>query len=256
MKKLLLAVLVCALLLLAFSATAGAKTPTLKSLAKSVAALQKKATKQAKTIAALKSDLATAKQTIAAQGQTLTSAAPVLALAPYVSVTGNSLDGVVGPNIVFQGANLHVRSSASETDSSGLGNLIVGWNQVPGSAPSGYRSGSNNLVCGDRNSFPANGCFLAGYDNTASAGYASVSGGTDNTASAGWASVSGGTSNTASSGFSSVSGGSGNTASGGFSSVSGGSGNKATGGWATVSGGSNLTQGNAWGWSGGSYSTP
>ena len=226
MKKLLLAVLVAALLLLAFSGTANAKTPTLKSLAKTVAALQKKVTKQAKTITTLKSDLVAAKQTIAAQGQTLASAAPVLALAPYVSVSGGSLNGVVGPNIVFQGANVHVRSSTSETDTSGLGNLIVGWNQAPASPPSGYRSGSNNLVCGDRNSFPTFGCFLAGYDNKASGSYATVSGGSSNTAS------------------------------GGFSSVSGGTGNTASGGFSSVSGGSNLTQGNAWGWSGGADHTP
>jgi hypothetical protein len=263
MKKLLLVACVCSLVLFAGTATASASTPTLKSLAKSLAALQKKVALQAKTISSMKSQLAAAK--------------PVLALAPYVSVNQNIMNGVAGPNVVFQGANLHVRSSSDEDDTSGLGNLIVGWDNDPPVPLSGYRSGSNNLVCGDLNSFLDNGSLLAGQDNVCREEYASVSGGYNNTASGVIASVSGGENNIAG-GFmtsvsggafnratlnlASVSGGFNNTASGLEASVSGGRYNTASGTCASISGGGGdtmpvgLTLSASYGWAAGNTATP
>ena len=55
-----------------------------------------------------------------------------MALAPYVSVTGSALNSVPGPNVVLQGCNLNLRSTTSEDGTSGLGNLIVGWDDNPG----------------------------------------------------------------------------------------------------------------------------
>ena len=267
MKKLLLAVLVCALAVFACSATASAKTPTLKSLAKTVAALQKKVTAQAKAISLLKSDLTAAKQTITAQAATiasqsqriatldvtvaghtttLTAVAPLLALAPYVSLHAETMNGVKGPNIVLQGCNLHVRSSSAENDTSGLGNLIVGWDDDLVSPPPGYRSGSNNLVCGNYNSFYRFGCFLAGEYNIANNILASAYGGLQNTAG-GVMSVVAGHNNRANGVYSSISGGENNTASGWASSVSGGGGNSVSIG---------LTVSADYGWAAGNTTTP
>ena len=86
----------------------------------------------------------------------LTAEAPVLALAPYVSITGSRLNGVKGPNVVFQGVNVHIRSTTTEGDTSGLGNLIIGWDTLPmGTLPVPFRNGSNNLVLGYGNNFTA-----------------------------------------------------------------------------------------------------
>ena len=51
----------------------------------------------------------------------LTKAKSGLALDPMSSVTGSTLNGVVGPNIVFKGTNVLVMTKTSEADTSGLG---------------------------------------------------------------------------------------------------------------------------------------
>ena len=135
--------------------------------------------------------------------RTVPELAGLFALAPYVSVNQSPMNGVAAPNIVFQGANVHVRSGNLEEDTTGTGNLIVGWDEWG----YGARTGNNNLVCGNFNTFTANGCFIAGVWNTVGGLYSSVSGGQQNTASINNASVSGGRLNTASGYFSSVSGG-------------------------------------------------
>lgn len=224
MRKLIVLILVALGLLMVTPAVASASTPTLKSLAKTVAALQKRVNTQKVQIKALKTELA--------------SAQPVLALAPYVSVTSDTMNGVIGPNIVFKGANVHIQSTSSESDTSGLGNLIIGYDGPPTSPPAGYRDGSNNLIVGGENAFSSYGCFVAGMHNTVSGPWASVSGGTYNVANTYWASVSGGDSNLASGQRASVGGGYHNTASGGCSSVSGGS---------------LLTESYQYGWAGGEY---
>jgi hypothetical protein len=85
----------------------------------------------------------------------------------------------------------------------------VGWDENPPSLFDGYREGSNNLVCGDMNSFPGYGGFVAGEQNTVAVGFNSVSGGFGNVANGWWSSsVSGGTNNVASGACSSVGGGS------------------------------------------------
>ena len=84
----------------------------------------------------------------------------------------------------------------------------------------------------------ADGVVLAGYMNTASGCYSSVSGGRCNTASGYNSSVTGGCCNIASCHNSSVSGGYGNTASRSYASVSGGCCNTASCNYSSVSGGS------------------
>jgi hypothetical protein len=205
MKKLVVALMLAFCCLLLTPALAPASTPSLKSLAKSVATLQK----QVKT---LKSQLAAAKS--------------VLALAPYVSVDHAALNGVAGPNIVFQGCNLHVRSANLEGETTGLGNLIVGWDTQPAPMPPPWRTGSNNLVVGSGNNFTSYGCFIAGGSNTVSGSYASVCGGQLNQAT------------------------------GGISSVDGGYNNLAGSTDDTIGGGQNITLNSGYAWQAGTYHTP
>ena len=154
-------------------------------------------------------------------------------------------------DVVFTGCNVHVRNGQGSTPSSNsVGNLIIGYNESGEGSPA--RGGSHNVVIGPEHSYSSYGGLVAGFRNTVSGVYASVSGGSDNTAgnyaasvSGGWyneasgvfASVSGGRANEVSSNFGSVSGGFDNTASGVAASVSGGSGNEASGKSASVSGG-------------------
>jgi FtsZ-binding cell division protein ZapB len=172
-----------------------------------------------------------------------------LLLGSFVSVDPNPEIGVVGPNITFSGANIHIVSGSGMTNDNlaptGLGNLIIGYDEDPvlfNRSPlnTGDRGGSHNLVIGSGHRFTkaAFGGLLAGELNTISNLGASVSGGLDNIASGFFASVSGGLKNTAIGEGASVSGGLKNTAIGEGASVSGGLNNTASGFFATVSGGS------------------
>ncbi len=166
---------------------------------------------------------------------------PVLALGPYVTVnTTDTINGVTAPHGIFTGINLHLRSGAGKTadPDTGLGNLIIGYNEETLSEPED-RSGAHNLVIGPSHIYSSYGGLVAGSGNAISGEYASVSGGLLNTASGPLGSVSGGSENRASGVYSSVSGGSNNTASGFQSSVSGGYSNTASADNGSVSGGGN-----------------
>ncbi len=85
----------------------------------------------------------------------------------YMSVVTGTINGLKGPHIIFENANVHVRSGSHATDDggtlSGLGNLIVGYNEyINGSWP---RTGSHNLVVGDDHEFRSFGSFMAGWGN-------------------------------------------------------------------------------------------
>ncbi len=181
-----------------------------------------------------------------------------LALGPYVSVDSSAENGLKGPHIIFSGANVHIESgSGSTVDSSGLGNLVIGYDEdsMAASTIDGNRSGSHNLVVGPQHEFTSSGSVVFGYANFTSVKFASVTGGECNTAgqtsypfvcfassvSADGASVTGGFDNRASGLVSSISGGQDNTASGETSSVGGGFGNVASGALSSVSGGSDNT---------------
>ena len=91
---------------------------------------------------------------------------------------------MIGPNIVFKGANMHIISGLGATDDnqnpSGLGNLIIGYDEEANEVD---RFGSHNLVIGRFNNFTkaAFGGIVAGESNMISSQEASVTGG--NTAS-------------------------------------------------------------------------
>jgi len=174
-----------------------------------------------------------------------------LLLGPFVNVDPNPEIGVIGPNIIFSGANIHIVSGSGMTNDNGnprgLGNLIIGYDEDPGVAPVagrpplglGDRGGSHNLVIGRWHRFTraAFGGFVAGEFNAIGNEGASVSGGFKNTASGQWASVTSGQLNTASGQWASVTGGAINKASGNYASVSGGIENGADGLGASVTGG-------------------
>ena len=172
-------------------------------------------------VAALQTQVDTDASQIAALQNQLRAAQPVLNLAPFISVDPNPENGVIGPHITFKGANLHIVSGSGATDDNlstggtltGLGNLIIGYDEMPGPSP-GARGGSHNLVIGRFHKFnqAAFGGLVAGRQNTIGNEGANVSGGTGNTASGRSASVSGGANNTAGGQWSVVIGGLLNTA--------------------------------------------
>ena len=143
--------------------------------------------------------------------------------------------------VVITGANLRIVNGLGSTETTnGLGNLIVGYNELrpPESGLLNNRTGSHNVVIGEWNNFSSFGGLVVGFYNEISGIFASVSGGSQNTASGRLASVSGGLFNRASGSFAAVSGGNDNTASGTTASVSGGIGNTASGDSASsISGG-------------------
>jgi hypothetical protein len=157
------------------------------------------------------------------------------------------LAGVVrnGDTLLFDGMNLQVVNGEGQTASSnGLGNVIIGYNEVNPSAARASRVGSHYLIVGEKHAYTAFAGIVSGRNNTASGNYASVTGGDYNTASGLAASVTGGQNNTAESGRSTISGGVLNTTLGAYSSVAGGNSNIASGGYASVSGGnSNIASG-------------
>ncbi len=160
----------------------------------------------------------------------------------FFSVDENEINGLTGPHLIVQGCNVHVRSGSGETDDAGiltgLGNLIVGYNEAPDPVVNG-RTGSHNLVVGAEHEYVSFGGFVAGFRNTVSGPACSVSGGFQNTASAFYSSATGGRDNMATGNQSSVQGGLGNTSSAQWASVSGGSSNTASGTSSLASGGNN-----------------
>jgi hypothetical protein len=125
---------IASLLLLAFTASVQAQTPA--QLAKQITTLQA--------------------QVATLQGQ-LNKLAPLASLAPYVAVDFNVENGVKAPNVTFHGVNVHiVNDSGSTAQINGLGNLIIGYDEVgPTPLSTGERNGSHNLVMGSLNKFNA-----------------------------------------------------------------------------------------------------
>jgi len=175
-------------------------------------------------------------------------------LLQYVRVETGEIEGLTGPHVIAEGANVHVRSGSGSTEDgctrddpncaslTGLGNLIVGYNEPPGTA---IRTGSHTLVVGPEHRYSSFGGLVAGRENVLEGPYSSVSGGQLNLAVGPFSSVSGGQENVANGSCSWVGGGLSNNTQGSFSSVSGGVDNFAIGSRSSVSGGAdNTAQGN------------
>lgn len=162
----------------------------------------------------------------------------VILLNQYLTISSASVNGLAGPQVIFEGVNVHIRNGDAATNTTnGLGNLVVGYNEEPSVLNPGDRGGSHNLIVGPQHKYLSYGGFVAGQENTVSGNSASVSGGQNNIASGNRSSVSGGNENEASGLYASVSGGYLNEATYGSTSVSGGYGNVASHYYASVSGG-------------------
>lgn len=76
----------------------------------------------------------TADEAILIQLEDVTIPEAILALADYVKVEPDIINELSGPHVIFEGANVHIRSGSGSTsdggDPSGLGNLIIGYNET------------------------------------------------------------------------------------------------------------------------------
>ena len=108
---------------------------------------------------------------------------------------------VDGDDVTFSGVNVHIVNGTGTTDGTvnGLGNLIVGYNESRDLGNN--RTGSHNIVVGDRLNYSSYGGLVVGNFNTISGSYASVSGGYGNTAKGFSSSVSGEYDRSASGGY-------------------------------------------------------
>jgi uncharacterized coiled-coil protein SlyX len=222
------------------------------SLQTRVTDLEAAVSSQQTQIHALQGTVSTLQEQVASLQRQVTALQnnPTLALAPFVSVDPNPVNGLQGPHLFITGVNIHVRSGSGSTDDSGpgltgLGNLIIGYNELPPPNKLGeiiietFRRGAHNLIVGPGHGYSSYGGLVAGSSNSTASPSSTVSGGSDNTASGWYSSVSGGLRNTASGQHSSVSGGQQNSASGNVCSVSAGLANTASGLVCGVSGGQN-----------------
>lgn len=251
------------------NANFGAVAAAVNDNASDIAALQSAVAALQATVGNQQSAITALQNTVASQQTTITTLQTDLAAVQANSVL--ALDGKLTlmtdpatnqPTARFSGVNVQVVNGLDFTDTlNGTGNLIVGYNEDPGSTvfcslgefntdqttcetnggiwAANQRSGSHNLIVGEHNAYSSFGGLNAGWHSVVNGYYSSVSGGTYNTASGPYSSVSGGNGNTANSIASSISGGMGNTASGDISSVSGGIYNTARGTSSSVSGGYN-----------------
>lgn len=131
---------------------------------------------------------------VAALSSSASGGSSLSALSKYVTVDPNPINGIKGPHVIFTGVNVHIRSGSGATDDrgtlTGLGNLIVGYNElpnpilVPDIGPCDRAlTGSHNIVGGTGNVVGSYGGFVAGQRNCLSGAYATVLGGNQNEAS-------------------------------------------------------------------------
>ena len=125
-------------------------------------------------------------------------------LAKYVKVEPGDLNGVKGPHVVFTGVNLHLRSGRNATNDggtlSGLGNLIVGYNETQ-ATPIVYDvagcdrilTGSHNIVTGSGNLFTSYGGIVVGSNHCITSPNSSILAGDTNEAHGLSSSILGGT---------------------------------------------------------------
>ena len=194
--------------------------------------LEKRVSKLEATISAQQRQLEEAYKTISKLQEELNSLNADLGtfrnLKEYVRLVPGTMQGVRGPNLIFEGVNVHIRNKRfSTTMVDGLGNLIIGYNEIGDEAglfyPPPVRKGSHNLIVGSGHAYSSSGGFVAGYRNTIGNSFSTVTGGFLNVANGEYSSVSGGLLNVAGGEFSAVSGGMQNDTPSFASSVAGGS---------------------------------
>ncbi|HEY6085766.1 MAG TPA: hypothetical protein VIU63_10250 [Nitrospira sp.] len=129
------------------------------------------------------------------------SGSGLAALAQYVTIDPNPINGLAGPHVIFTGVNVHVRSGSGFSDNTrapnsgsfaGLGNLVMGYNESPTAPAVATRTGSHNIVGGTANSFSSFGGLVLGRQNTIAGKFATILGGSQNEADGDSSSILGG----------------------------------------------------------------
>jgi hypothetical protein len=146
---------------------------------------------------------------------------------------------VEGDDVIFEGANVHIRNGSGETaEANGRGNLVVGYNEdredEEGPAD---RSGSHNLVLGERHSYTSFSGVVGGYRNTISGPHAAVIAGAGNEATVAHSVVVTGTKNIASASSALIGTGQHNAVTGAQGFIGTGDGNQVTAIEASILGG-------------------
>lgn len=158
-------------------------------------------------------------------------------LAKTIRITGVNVQVVNGLEATNGYPTDPVSTDPGLTQTNGVGNLIIGYNEL-GNPSGDDRTGSHNLLVGLRVGANSFGGIAAGLGNRVSGPYATATGGSSNLASGVAASISGGNAGLASGRNASIAGGQVNIASGLRSTVLGGSFNSAESQEGVVVGGS------------------
>jgi hypothetical protein len=166
------------------------------------------------------------------------------------------LDAAGRPTVEIRGANLRVVNGAGATARvNGLGNLIVGYNELRQGGQPNYRDGSHNLMVGEQHNYVSYGGFPAGVFNEITGPYASICGGVWNFSDGHASAVLGGILNHADGDEAAVGGGQDNHADGLRSVVSGGVSNTASGTQSTVGGGYQRQTAEQFNWAAGEFAS-
>jgi trimeric autotransporter adhesin len=162
---------IIAVVLSIFALASIGNAQSVKELQSEIAALQATVAELQQGVAQVTS-VNTAQSTAAAALQhqvNLIASNPALALGPFVSINTVPTYQGYGPTIVFTGANVQIVSGSGMTnDSSGKGNLILGYNVSPvlNSWGIGNRSGSHDLIIGDQHWYAGSGNIVSGLHNS------------------------------------------------------------------------------------------
>jgi outer membrane murein-binding lipoprotein Lpp len=155
-------------------------------------------------------------------------AATTVALAEKIQITP---DG----DVVFRDTNVYIQNGTGNTeDLNGKGNLIVGYGASDGDIE---RSGSHNIVIGDRHAYTSHSGLVSGEAQELRAEYGAVIGGIGNRADGAYATIIGGQYGVASGQHAAIIGGGYNSAEGTNSVVIGGYHNLTTGLFSSAAGG-------------------
>jgi len=110
--------------------------------------------------------------------------------------------GGPGDTLTLSRMNLQVVNGSGNTSTiNGLGNIILGYDDMSADPDADDQSGSHNLVVGDDHTFSRDSALVAGFNNAATGLHASVTGGANNTASGDFSIVGGGLGNAAHSSY-------------------------------------------------------
>ncbi len=163
--------------------------------------LQKQFAEQQKSIMALE-------RIVAQQQDRIAKLEAVRVSTPHATSTFGPFV-VSGTDVYLTGYNLHIQSGSGATNATtnGLGNLIVGYNATRGGAGD-KRTGSHNIILGDKQNYFGYGGFVCGSTNTLKGPYSCIFGGQYNAAVGNQSVVVGGYQNTAATTNSVVEGGS------------------------------------------------